>query len=114
VIRFEVLRQGYTMNTSQKTSFPNDAEFQISLEHSDFPRLFHQGSLINGSPIMSKFHEKAQAQTKQIIGQLVGDNQLVKEGKEQARQAEPKTEPSDQQSRADRDPALQHRASRAR
>jgi uncharacterized protein YjbJ (UPF0337 family) len=63
---------------------------------------------------MSKFHEKAQAQTKQIIGQLVGDNELVKEGKEQARQAEPKTEPSDQQSRADRDPALQHQASRAR
>lgn len=63
---------------------------------------------------MSKFHEKAQARTKQIIGQLVGDNRLVKEGKEQARQAEPKPELSDQQNRADRDSALQRQASRAR
>jgi uncharacterized protein YjbJ (UPF0337 family) len=113
VIRFECCARANTTNTSQKTSFPNDVEFPISLEHSDFPPLF-QGSLINGSLIMSKFHEKAQAQTKQIIGQLVGDNELVKEGKEQARQAEPKTEPSDQQSRADRDSASQHQASRAR
>jgi uncharacterized protein YjbJ (UPF0337 family) len=63
---------------------------------------------------MSKFHEKAQAQTKQIIGQLVGDNELVKEGKEQARQAEPKPEPSHERNRTDRDSASQHQASRAR
>jgi hypothetical protein len=36
---------------------------------------------------MSKFHEKAEAQTKQIIGQMLGDELLVQEGKEQQRQA---------------------------
>ncbi len=54
---------------------------------------------------MSKFHERAQARTKQIIGQIVGDNELVSEGKAQERQAEPKTEPSDERNRADRDAA---------
>jgi hypothetical protein len=36
---------------------------------------------------MSKFHEKAEAQTKQISGQMLGDDQLVAEGKEQQREA---------------------------
>ena len=39
---------------------------------------------------MSKFQQKAEAQTKQIIGQMLGDQLLVEEGKEQERQA---TEP---------------------
>ncbi|WP_213286359.1 hypothetical protein [Bradyrhizobium sp. sGM-13] len=39
---------------------------------------------------MSKFHEKVEAQTKQIIGQMLGDDLLVREGKQQHRQA---TEP---------------------
>jgi hypothetical protein len=39
---------------------------------------------------MSKFQQKAEAQTKQIIGQMLGDELLVQEGKEQQRQA---TEP---------------------
>ncbi|KRR19290.1 hypothetical protein CQ14_35270 [Bradyrhizobium lablabi] len=39
---------------------------------------------------MSKFHEKAEAQTKQIIGQMLGDELLVQEGKDQQREA---TEP---------------------
>jgi len=39
---------------------------------------------------MSKFHERAEAQTKQIIGQMLGDELLVQEGKEQQRDA---TEP---------------------
>lgn len=39
---------------------------------------------------MSKFHQNAEAQTKQIIGQMLGDQMLVEEGKEQQRQA---TEP---------------------
>jgi len=34
---------------------------------------------------MSKFHEKAEAQTKQIIGQMLGDELLVQEGKKQQR-----------------------------
>jgi uncharacterized protein YjbJ (UPF0337 family) len=37
---------------------------------------------------MSKFHEKAQALTKQIIGQMVGDDEIVREGKEQQQKAE--------------------------
>jgi hypothetical protein len=39
---------------------------------------------------MSKFHERAEAQTKQIIGQMLGDELLVQEGKKQQREA---TEP---------------------
>lgn len=34
---------------------------------------------------MSKFHEKAEAQTQQIIGQMLGDEVLVQEGKKQQR-----------------------------
>ena len=36
---------------------------------------------------MSKFQERAEAQTKQIIGQMLGDELLVQEGKEQQRHA---------------------------
>lgn len=36
---------------------------------------------------MSKFQQKAEAQTKQIIGQMLGDELLVEEGKEQQREA---------------------------
>ena len=39
---------------------------------------------------MSKFHEKAEARTKQVIGQMLGDELLVQEGKVQEREA---TEP---------------------
>ena len=39
---------------------------------------------------MSKFQQKAEAQTKQLIGQMLGDELLVEEGKEQQREA---TEP---------------------
>jgi hypothetical protein len=39
---------------------------------------------------MSKFQERAEAQTKQIIGQMLGDELLVQEGKKQQREA---TEP---------------------
>ena len=44
---------------------------------------------------MSKFHEKAEAQTKQIIGQMLGDELLVQEGKDQQRKAtEPESPPA--------------------
>jgi hypothetical protein len=36
---------------------------------------------------MSKFQKKAEAQTKQIIGQMLGEASLVEEGKEEYRQA---------------------------
>ena len=32
---------------------------------------------------MSRFHEKAEGHTKQIIGQMIGDEQLVIEGRQQ-------------------------------
>ena len=37
---------------------------------------------------MSKFQQKAEAQTKQIIGQMIGDDLLVREGQEQLHHAE--------------------------
>ena len=37
---------------------------------------------------MSKFHEKVEGRTKQFVGQMIGDDQLVREGKTQERKAE--------------------------
>jgi hypothetical protein len=40
---------------------------------------------------MTKFHDRAEAQTKQIIGQMLGDEKLVQEGAKEYRDAtEPK------------------------
>jgi uncharacterized protein YjbJ (UPF0337 family) len=53
--------------------------------------------------IMTKFREKAQARTMQVVGQMIGDDQLVQEGKEQ--EAETQAEASgdhDEQSKPDR------------
>jgi uncharacterized protein YjbJ (UPF0337 family) len=54
---------------------------------------------------MNKFREKAQGRTKQIVGQMIDDNQLVQEGKEQERHAEQDTESaSDRPDRASQQP----------
>ena len=37
---------------------------------------------------MSKFHEKVEGRTKQFVGQMIGDDQLVREGKTQERKIE--------------------------
>ena len=37
---------------------------------------------------MSKVREKAQGFTKKLVGEMIGDNLLVQEGKEQERKAE--------------------------
>ena len=37
---------------------------------------------------MTKIQEKAQGHTKQAVGQIVGDDKLVEEGKQQVRTAE--------------------------
>jgi hypothetical protein len=37
---------------------------------------------------MSKFHEKVEGRTKQTVGQMIGDDQLVREGKTQERRIE--------------------------
>jgi hypothetical protein len=50
---------------------------------------------------MSKFREKAEAQTEEIIGQMVGDELLVKEGQERSRKAaETESGSSDEQGEA--------------
>jgi len=49
---------------------------------------------------MSKFQQKAEAQTKQIIGQMLGDELLVEEAREQQRRA---TEPESTAGRQDHD-----------
>ena len=43
---------------------------------------------------MSKFHDKAEAQTKQIIGQMLGDELLVREGREQLEQTAERASPA--------------------
>jgi len=43
---------------------------------------------------VTKLQDKAQGQTKQIVGQMTGDEELVREGKEQARKAGEKQKPS--------------------
>ena len=37
---------------------------------------------------MTKLHDKAQAQVKQMIGQMIGDDRLVQEGREQQHKAD--------------------------
>jgi hypothetical protein len=49
-------------------------------------------------PVMSTFREKAQARTKQMVGQMIGDEQLVEEGKEQERKAEQPAKSPDEHS----------------
>ncbi|MBR1125079.1 hypothetical protein JQ628_26400 [Bradyrhizobium lablabi] len=44
---------------------------------------------------MSTFREKAQGLTKQVVGQMIGDQQLVEEGREQEHEAELKAHASD-------------------
>lgn len=37
---------------------------------------------------MTKLQEKAQAQVKQMVGQMIGDDQLMEEGREQQQKAD--------------------------
>lgn len=37
---------------------------------------------------MTRLQEKAQGQTKQMVGQVIGDDELVMEGKDQVRKAD--------------------------
>ena len=38
--------------------------------------------------VMAKLQEKAQAQVKQMVGQMIGDDQLMEEGREQQQKAD--------------------------
>ena len=56
---------------------------------------------------MSKFQERAEAQTKQIIGQMLGDELLVQEGKAQQRDAtEPPVQDQDGGKDGDKDQGI--------
>ena len=58
---------------------------------------------------MSKFQQKAEAQTKQIIGQMLGDELLVQEGREQQREAtEPEPSSAGQNKEQDQGILLPH------
>lgn len=46
---------------------------------------------------MSKFREKVEAQTEEIIGRMLGDELLVNEGQKRSRQAKMESGPSDAQ-----------------
>jgi hypothetical protein len=43
---------------------------------------------------MTTFREKAEAQTEQVIGQMLGDELLVREGQSRLRKADSEAEPS--------------------
>ena len=47
---------------------------------------------------MSKFREKVQGLTKQTVGQMIGDNSLAEEGREQQKKADMPTEPDNDNS----------------
>jgi uncharacterized protein YjbJ (UPF0337 family) len=57
---------------------------------------------------MNRFREKAQGFTKQTIGQMIGDDALVQQGREQQQKADRPTEPADDS--AGRSPARRERS----
>jgi len=65
-------------------NLPNASIFDVgNRKHCRF-----QAVLPRQEAAMSKFREKAEAQTKQVIGQMIGDELLVREGREQLHHAE--------------------------
>ena len=44
---------------------------------------------------MTRLQAKAQARTKQVVGEMIGDDKLVDAGKEEERRAEEKETPGD-------------------
>ena len=62
---------------------------------------------------MTKLREKARGQVKQAVGQVVGDDQLVLEGKKQQSHAEPASDPSDQRGSKKEEPNDKSRMQKA-
>jgi uncharacterized protein YjbJ (UPF0337 family) len=58
---------------------------------------------------MTRFRQKIEAQTMQIVGQMIGDDQLVREGQEEQRQAEIEAEQEQQDGHRDRPASTSHR-----
>jgi uncharacterized protein YjbJ (UPF0337 family) len=54
---------------------------------------------------MSRLQEKVQARTKQAVGQMIGDDRLVLEGKEQERHADEQRHEADEHTSAGRNQA---------
>ena len=52
---------------------------------------------------MSRLQEKVQARTKQAVGQMIGDDKLIVEGKEQERHADESRNDAEQTPRDRRD-----------
>jgi uncharacterized protein YjbJ (UPF0337 family) len=64
---------------------------------------------------MSKIREKAQGRTREMVGQMIGDDQLVQEGQEQTRKAERESGETDAGSEsADERPATSAKPGRAK
>ena len=64
---------------------------------------------------MTRLQEKAQGHTKQAVGQIVGDDKLVEEGKQQVRKVEEAEEPAgDDRSANPRDAKDSRKRSRGR
>ena len=64
---------------------------------------------------MTRLQEKAQGHTKQAVGQIVGDDKLVEEGKQQVRKVEEAEEPAGDDRKAhQRDAKDSHKLSRGR
>ena len=57
---------------------------------------------------MSKFREKVQGLTKQTVGQMIGDNALAEQGREQQQKADEPAEPGNDDS--DHAPARHERS----
>lgn len=58
---------------------------------------------------MTKLRKKAEARTMQIVGEMIGDDQLVQEGKEQQREAEDESRSSNEQPEPQRAPPQMRR-----
>jgi uncharacterized protein YjbJ (UPF0337 family) len=61
---------------------------------------------------MTRLQEKAQGHTKQAVGQMVGDDKLVREGKRQVRKVEKAEERAKDQDRAHQPDAKDSAAAR--
>src|SRR5258705_6050926 len=77
---------GIPINRRPQASFPPLSTGNI--------RHFLRFPLTKRRPVMSTFREKAQGRTKQMVGQMIGDEQLVEEGQKQERKAKQQAKPS--------------------
>lgn len=62
---------------------------------------------------MTKFREKAERRTIQVVGEMISDDKLVQEGKEHVRQAEQEAESASGSEPAPKTPAVKTPAAKA-